>query len=483
MKLRNFLLAGIVLALAQEAIADDTFILATGRRDPRIFAIDLQKALRPENNNTPNAIVSRSKVALDRLDGRPLGDSANIVISEDRKTAYVVNHHGAIDNAEFLQHGGRGNIAVMNVRKMIDPRHDNTAAALELHFDSGHFGAVGLVLLRDMFVIGNAESHLTEDGGNRITFVDRKTGSLRGQVELALGRGAPGSPCPSFPVPFVSPSGPPAFDTPFAQANGTVSPVPLLSPHPAWGCFPDSNGLTLGRGSDQKTYLFAANGGTDDVSVIDLEAALAGNKTPEIMRIPTQIGPWGITSSPDGRWVVAANRESQRMAFEGNTISIIDVDRARQGDAGAEVRRVLVGTSDPSVQTRPFIPSFTPNGKEIIVPNFRANNVSIVDLQRALAGDPGAEVARIPLVRPADADGVVRPARPKGSAVTSDGRYAVISGGARTTFEPSGTVWIINLRTRMVVATVTGIGNDPYGLAVVEVDRRHHDHGRGHDRD
>src|SRR5262245_39922866 len=110
-----------------------TFILVTVRRDPRLYAINLQKALRPENNNTPNAIVCRSKVALDRLDGRPLGDSANIVISEDGKTAYVVNHHGAIDNAEFLQHGGRGNIAVMNVKKMVMPQHDNTADALEQH--------------------------------------------------------------------------------------------------------------------------------------------------------------------------------------------------------------------------------------------------------------------------------------------------------------------------------------------------------------
>src|SRR6185295_8926948 len=126
-----------------EALCDgDTWILATGRRDPRMYAIDLQRALRPENNNTPNAIVSRSKVALDRLDGRPLGDSANVVISEDGKTAYVVNHHGAIDNDEFLQHGGRGNIAVMDVRKMTQRRSDNTAEALEFHIDSGHFGAV-----------------------------------------------------------------------------------------------------------------------------------------------------------------------------------------------------------------------------------------------------------------------------------------------------------------------------------------------------
>lgn len=476
MKLRTFAVAGTLLAgLCQQVLAEDTYILATGRRDPRIFAIDLREALRPVNNNTPNAIVSRSKTAPDRLDGRPVGDPANIVISEDGKTAYVVNHHGATDNAEFLQHGGRGSIAVMDVGRMIKRKHDNTAAALELQFDSGHFGAVGLVLLRDLLVVANAESYLTEDGGNRITFVDRRTGSLRGQVELALGAGAPGFPCPAFPVPFKSPSGPPTFEYPFAQANGTFSPVPLLSPFPAWGCFPDTNGITLARGADRKRYLFTANGGTDDVSVIALERALAGERTPEILRIPTQIGPWGIVTSPDNRWVVAANRESQRIAFEGNTISIIDVERARVGDPDAEVRRVLVGTSDPNVQTRPFIPSFTPDGKEIIVPNFRANNVSIVDLSKALAGDPGAEVARIALVRPADADGVVRPARPKGSAVTSDGRYAVISGGARTTFEPSGTVWIIHVRTRRVVATVTGVGNDPYGLAVVDVGGRHDD--------
>jgi YVTN family beta-propeller protein len=430
-----------------------TFVLATGRRDPRMYAIDLEKALRPENQNTPSAIVSRSRSALDGLDGRPLGDPANIAISEDGRTAYVVNHHGAIDNAEFLQHGGRGNLAVMNIQKMIDPRLDNTAAALERHIDSGWFGAVGIVLLPDLFVLAAAESHLTEDGGNRVMFVDRRTGSLRGMAELRLGSG-PNCPVrPSFPVPFVSPSGPP-------------SPVALLSPDPSWGCFPDTNGLALGRGSNGKSYLFGADGGTDDVSVIDLEAALAGDRTPEIARIPTQIGPWGIVATPNGKYIIAANRESQKVAFEGNTISIIDVDLARVAAPGAEVRRVLVGTSDPAVQTRPFIPSVTPDGKEIIVPNFRANNVSIVDLDRALAGDPGAEVARIPLIRPADPDGTVRPARPKGSAVTADGHYAIISGGPRTTFEPSGIVYVIDLRTRTVVGTVTGVGNDPYGLAV-----------------
>ena len=97
--------------------------------------------------------------------------------------------------------------------------------------------------------------------------------------------------------------------------------------------------------------------------------------------------------------------------------------------------------------------------KKIIVPNFRANNVSIVDLAKALRGDADAEVARIPLIRADDG----RPARPKGSAVTSDGRYAVISAGPRVTtvpFKPSGYVYVIDLKTRAVVGTVTGVGND-----------------------
>ena len=188
------------------------------------------------------------------------------------------------------------------------------------------------------------------------------------------------------------------------------------------GCFPDTNGLALGRARSGKSYAFAANSGTDDVSVIDLDS-LADNKTAEIARIPTQIGPWGIASSPDGRYIVAANRESQRVAFEGNTVSIIDVENPT-----VEAARVLVGTTDPNVQTRPFIPSFTPDGKEVVVPNFRTNVVSIVDLHAALANPANGVVATIPLVRPGGG-----PARPKGSAVTADGRYAVISGGARTT--------------------------------------------------
>jgi DNA-binding beta-propeller fold protein YncE len=426
----------------------DTYILATGRRLPYLYAISLADALDPANDLTANAVISRSKVALDRLDGRPLGDPANLVVSEDGSTVYVVNHHGSIDNAEFRQHGGRGQIAVLSIDAVLDPRNDKTPNALQRHMDSGGFGAIGVALLPDMLVISNAENNLTEDGGNRITFVDRQTGSLRGTVELALG--SPGFDC-DYPVPHVSPHGPPRD-------------LAALAPDPGWGCFPDPNGLALGASSNGKAYVFTANGGTDDVSVIDLDRALAGDRLAEVGRVPDQRGAWGMTATPDKRHIIVASGGSQKDDWVGNTVSIINVDRARADPDTAEVARIRVGTDDPEEPTYPLIMSVTPDGRQLIVPNLLTNNVSIVDLELALAGAPDAEVLRVPLTR---ADG--RPARPKGSAVTSDGRYAVISGGpgVQPFSQEVGYVYIIDLETATVAGTVTGVGNDPYGLVAI----------------
>jgi DNA-binding beta-propeller fold protein YncE len=446
---------GLILVATDMALASDLFILATGRRDPRIYAIDFNAALNPGNNNTPNAIVSRSKVHPDRADGTPLGDPANIVLTADQRTAYVVNHHGAIANAEFLQHGGRGSVSVMDVKKMLDRQFDNTAGSLRENFDSGYFGAVGLLILPDVLLVSHSENWLTEDGGNRISLIDRKTGSRRGQIEMALGH--PAHACPAFPVPFVSPTPPPV--------------VPFLTPDPNFGCWPNPEFLALGRARDGKTLLFSGNAGTNDVAVMDLEQALKGGTVVEIARrIPVQAGPFGIQASPDGKFIAVTARERGDIDFEGNTLSIIDVELARIGSPNAEVARVQVGTDDPKAPARPFTLAWTPDGREIIVANYRTNNVSIIDFRLALAHDPHAEVARIPVIRPKDPDGIVRPGNPKGTAVTSDGRYVVVSGGPRLapTAPPSGTVWVIDIHKRAVLATVTGIGNDPYGLTIVE---------------
>jgi DNA-binding beta-propeller fold protein YncE len=435
---------------AQQAAGPRRYILAAGRRLPYLYAISLEAALDPANDRRSTAIVGRSKVATEAPDGRLLGDPANLVVSEDGRTVYVVNHHGAIDNAAFRQHGGRGQIAELDVEAVLDRKNDGTATALRRHFDSGGFGTLGIVLLPETLVLANAENHLTEDGGNRITLVDRRTGSLRGMVELALG--SPGRPCPDYPVPYVAPYGPPRN-------------LAVRAPDPGFGCFPNSNGLALGRASSGSAYVFSANGGTDDVSVIDLARALRGDPRAEIGRIRAQVGPWGITATPDQRYVIVANGGSQRDGSAGNTLSVIDVDRASAGAGNGEVVRVLVGTDDPTEQTHPLIPTVTPDGRELVVPNVRANNVSIVSMELARAGKADAEIARIPLVR---SDG--QPARPRGSAVTADGRYAVISGGPSLPpfSEELGHVYVIDLRSRRVVATVTGVGHEPYALAIVE---------------
>src|SRR5687767_13547830 len=112
---------------AQEAVGQRRYILATGRRLPYLYVISLDAALDPANDRTSKAIVGRSKVATEALDGRLLGDPANLVVSEDSRTVYVVNHHGAIDNAAFRQHGGRGQIAVLDVDDLLAPKNDGTA--------------------------------------------------------------------------------------------------------------------------------------------------------------------------------------------------------------------------------------------------------------------------------------------------------------------------------------------------------------------
>jgi len=448
--LRNglFLISCFIIAIcdAQEAQDDETFILATGRRLPYLYAISLAEALKPQNDNTENAIISRNKVSLDRLDGELLGDPANLLVSEDQSIVYVVNHHGSINNAEFRQHGGRGQIAVLNIAAALNPHNDNTPNALQSHFDSGGFGAIGLALLPEMLVVSNAENNLTEDGGNRVTFIDRSIGSLRGTVELALG-----SPDCDYPVPYVAPYGPPQN-------------LPVLSPNPDWGCFPDPNGLAIGRSSNGSSYVFTANGGTNDVSVIDLARVLHGDLLAEIARISLDFSPWGMTSTPDGRYIIVASGRSQKDNSVGNAISIIDVDLVASGVESVVVSRVLIGTDNPEEPTLPLIPSVTPSGQEVIIPNLLSNNVSIVNIDLALAGDASAEIARIPLMR---SDG--EPARPRGSAITSDGKYAVISGGPSTQpfSQEVGHVYIIDLKLHEVVGTVTGIGNDPYGLATV----------------
>jgi DNA-binding beta-propeller fold protein YncE len=213
-------------------------------------------------------------------------------------------------------------------------------------------------------------------------------------------------------------------------------------------------------------YLFTGNGGTDDVGVVDVQRFLTGSSDAEVHRIPVQTGPFGMAVSPDGKYVVSANRESQRTEIEGNTISIIDVQKAIAKAKDAEVARVLVGTNDPGVKSRPFAAAFIHGGKRVLVSNFRSNNLSVVDVEKAIKGEP-AEVARIPLVSPKN----LGPSRPRGIAVTADGRYAAITGAPTKKGRGSSVVFVVDLDTLKVVGRVTGVGDEAYFLAVVPDDQ------------
>jgi DNA-binding beta-propeller fold protein YncE len=435
---------GVITALAASVLAgcggDDSpqkdYLLASGRWDNTVIVIDVEKALVPANDATPNAVVNRLRVTPDidangtgKLDTVASGQPISVVISADQRRAYISNHSGKSTPAETtsFQHGWPGTYTVVDLAKVLDPANSGTLKAVEGYIDGKNFGATGFALAPDQkyAVVAASESLNSEDGGRVIGIVDLATNTVIRQVVQAFGS-KPG--CP-------------------------VTPLARSSPDPRFGCYAATNGVTvspLGGGT-----IFTANGGTNDISVISLQKAVAGEAGAEMARIPTQTGGFGISTSPDGRLVALAAREDMATGKEGNTISIIDVQKALTTPATAEVARVQVGTDDPAVGTRPFVAAFTPDGKRIVVTHFRTNNISVVDVEKALAGQP-SEIKRLSLVTP---DG--QPSRPRGVAFTADGKYVAITGAPRTTAN-SGVVWLIDLQTYAVAGRVTQVGNESY---------------------
>src|SRR5262245_33724906 len=412
-------------------------LLVSGRWDNTILVIDIAKAVDPANDGTQNAIVNRVRVTPDIVPGTPAsGQPVNVVLSPDRRFAYIVNHSGIVtkEAADGFQHGHAGTITVVNVAKALDPANNMTLGAVESIIPTGNWGPVGLAVTADgkRALVSGSEGNGDEDGGRVITVVDLEARRALHHVELAWGK--PGFDCPPRPIPHAG-------------------------PHPTFGCFTDTNGVVISP--RHGGVAFTANGGTDDVSVIDVAKALANAPGAELARIPVGTGPWGIAVSPDGAWVATANRESAQVDREGNHVSLINVDKAVAGAKDAEAARVIVGTNNPSMASRPFGVAFTPDGKTLLVSNFRANNLSFVDVERALSGGLGAAVARLPLATP---DG--KPSRPRGIAITPDGRYAAITGAPRG--QPnSGVLWVVDIAERKTVGRVSGVGNETYLLALL----------------
>lgn len=412
------------------------YLLASGRWDNTAIVIDVAKAVDPANDATPNAVVNRLRVTPDidingtgKADTVSSGQPITIVVAPDHRRAYVVNHSGKSTpaQAQSFQHGWPGTVTVLDLGKALDPASNGTLNAVEGYITGKGFGATGFAISPDRkyAALAHSETPDSEDGGSHIDIVDLGTNTVIRRVEQAYGK--PGFPCPVKP--------------------------PRTSPDPKIGCYAGANGVTmspLGGGT-----IFTANGGTEDVSVISLQKAIAGDPGAELARVPAQTGGFGISTSPDGRLVVVASRENLATAKEGNTISIIDVQKALTEPAKSEVARVRLGTDDPATATRPFAAAFTPDGKRIVVTHFRTNNISVVDVAAALAGRP-SELKRMTLETPNG-----QPSRPRGIAFTPDGKYAAITGAPKGG-PNTGVVWLVDLDSYKVAGRVTQVGNESY---------------------
>jgi len=399
-----------------------TLILASGRWDNNVAVIDVEAALDPANDATDRAVLSRPRVTPDVQGAPASGQPVSVLVPKSGAQAYVVNHSGVVpaSAAGGYQHGHPGTVTVLDLATLRDPRADGTTAAIAGIIETGTFGPVGSAITPDgaHLLVGAAEAAGAEDGGVEITAIDRVTGQVVRRIRM---RDAGGEPC--------------YHD----------------SPHADFGRFPDPNGIAvsaLGTG-----WLLTANGGTDDVSIIDLARAMAGEEDAEVARIPVQSGGFGISVSPDQRVAAVASRESMRTGAYGNTVSLIDIAERR------ETARIQVGTDDAAEGTRPFVAAFTPDSAHLVVTCFASDTVSLVHVAS------GREVKRLALVDPSGG-----PARPRGVAISADGAWAAITGGKKTG-PRSSVLWMIDLPTFTVTSRVTGIGNETYLLDILPAGR------------
>jgi DNA-binding beta-propeller fold protein YncE len=407
-------------------------ILVSGRWDNTVAVVDLDRALDPANADNDNAVISRVRVTPDiTSNGETVpasGQPVSLAVPRSGRYAYVVNHSGGAtpQAAGAYQHGHPGLVTVLDIAAALDPANNGTTRAVAGFIPTGTPGPVGIAMTPDdrFILVTSAEAAEREDGGDEVTVIDAGSRTVVRRIKLGVRTDGAGRPQPS----------------------------PHPAPHPSYGSFPDPNGVAVSA----RGFAFTANGGTDDVSVIDLERALAGEPA-EIARVAVEAGPFGLAVSPDGALLAAASRESARTGAEGRTISLIDVDRATAGAADAERARVQVGTDEAAVATRPFAVAFTPDGKRVVATCFRSNTVSLVDVGAALAGRP-AEAARLALRTPGGA-----PARPKGIVITPDGRHAAVTGGAKGG-SGSSVLFLVDLGAFKQAGCVTGVGNESYFL-------------------
>ena len=126
---------GLLMAGLSNVATAAPFLLVSGRWDNTILVIDLAKAMEPANDGTANAIINRLRVTPDidakgsgAKDTPASGQPVNVVLSPDKRHAYVVNHSGLStpQASDHFQHGHPGTVTVVNVAKAMDAANNMT---------------------------------------------------------------------------------------------------------------------------------------------------------------------------------------------------------------------------------------------------------------------------------------------------------------------------------------------------------------------
>jgi YVTN family beta-propeller protein len=227
-------------------------------------------------------------------------------------------------------------------------------------------------------------------------------------------------------------------------------------------------GLSARPAAAQQPYLYVANNGSNNVSVID-----TATNTVVGTPIPVGNGPQGTAVTPGGTPAIVANQLSK-------TVSVIDMIASPPSVAtvtlagGSNPSRVAItpnglyayvannGSNTVSVITTatnavaatvtvgsfPFAVAITPNGQLAYVTNDGSQAVSVIDT-----------ATNTPLTGPGYP--ITVGASPLGIAITPSGQYAYVANGS------SNTVSVIDTTTNPpnVIATIPA-GSSPSGVAI-----------------
>ncbi|HEX7049351.1 MAG TPA: hypothetical protein VF188_03980 [Longimicrobiales bacterium] len=202
--------------------------------------------------------------------------------------------------------------------------------------------------------------------------------------------------------------------------------------------FPRPHALSI---QPSGAYVYTASLAVNQMAVIDV-------KTGEVRVVPFE-GPNYVLGhsaiSPDGKTLVVTMHTPELRVFD-----LSDPAAPRY------VATIEVGEL-------PWLPAFSPDGRQVYVPNRGDNTVSVVDIQRRQT------------VATVEGQGF---AEPYAAIVSPDGRRVFVSNsntqgtyipeGAAAGSKPPGTVVVIDAATR-AVTDVIPVGRGPTGMAIAGV--------------